>query len=107
MPAGADVRPHKWSNVIDLFDDGGYSAIWGNYDSAMEKSLGVRWNGNDRDEPYGYPSQGGYSVWYVEPRFLTRPLLQALLNEIPRLRSSRRREQYHTNIAIALSELEG
>ena len=32
MPAGNTVRPGKWSNVIDFYDDGDYSAIWGSYD---------------------------------------------------------------------------
>jgi hypothetical protein len=32
MPAGNTVRPGKWSDVIDLYDNGDYSAIWGSYD---------------------------------------------------------------------------
>ncbi|HOF62574.1 MAG TPA: hypothetical protein PLM82_13440 [Candidatus Latescibacteria bacterium] len=44
MPAGKDVRPEKWSNVLDLYDDGEYSAIWGNYDENPKRCLGVRWN---------------------------------------------------------------
>ena len=28
MPGGSEVRPQKWANVIDLCDDGSYSAIW-------------------------------------------------------------------------------
>ena len=29
---GEKVRPQRWSRVIDLFDDGEYSAIWGSFD---------------------------------------------------------------------------
>ena len=57
MPSGAIVRPRKWGNVIDLYDDGEYSAIWGNYDGSNNRCLGVRWNGAEGE--YGYPNQGG------------------------------------------------
>lgn len=104
MPLGADVRPQRWSNVIDLYDDGTYSAIWGSYDGSSERCLGVRWNGNDTDEPYGYPNQGGNPLWYVEPDFLPRPILFALLCELARNGSLQRREEYQRNILAALSE---
>lgn len=105
MPRGADVRPQKWSRVIDLYDDGEYSAIWGSYDGDSQRCLGVRWNGNNTDEPYGYPSQGGNPLWYVEPSFLARPILCALLSEICSNSSLQRRDEYQRNILTALSEL--
>jgi len=105
MPRGADVRPQRWSRVIDLYDDGVYSAIWGSYDGDSQRFLGVRWNGNDTDEPYGYPNQGGYPLWYLESEFLTRPILCALLGELARNGSLQRREEYRRNVLIALSEL--
>src|ERR1039458_487398 len=37
MPAGHTVRPAKWRNVIDLYDDGEYSAIWGIYENASSR----------------------------------------------------------------------
>lgn len=52
---GNQVRPEKWTNVIDLYDNGWYSYIWGNYDGGSDKSLGVRWNGGKN---VGYPNQG-------------------------------------------------
>jgi hypothetical protein len=61
MISGKDVRPQKWSNVIDLFDDGYYSAIWGNYNGNIKPCLGVRWNG-DEDGSMGYPNQGANPV---------------------------------------------
>ena len=58
MPVGKTVRPQKWSNVIDIYDDGDYSAIWGTYDNASTRCLGIRWNGSGTD--VGYPNQGAY-----------------------------------------------
>lgn len=104
MRPGETVRPQKWSNVIDLFDNGWYSAIWGTYDGSEERRLGVRWNGNDTDEPYGYPSQGGNPLWYVEPDFLQRSILLALQGELVRNRPLHRRNEYQRNIRTALAE---
>jgi len=75
MPAGNLVRPQKWSNVIDLYDDGTNSAIWGTYDGDSARCLGVRWND-------GYPSQGGNPLWYVEPEFATKNILLELLSRV-------------------------
>lgn len=56
MPTVNQVRPKIWNNVIDLYDDGDYSAIWGNRERDDQRSLGVHWNGS---ETYpGYPNQG-------------------------------------------------
>jgi len=104
MPRGAEVRPQKCSRVQDLYDDRVYSAIWVSYDGDSQRCLGVRWNGNDTDEPYGYPNQGGNPLWYVEPDILTRPVLCALLSEVARNASSQRRAEYRMNLLTALSE---
>lgn len=106
MPQGADVRPKRWSRVIDLYDDGEYSAIWGSLDEDDQRILGVRWNGITDDEPYGYPSLGGNPVWYVERHFLIRPILRTLLEELARNRSQPRADEYINNLLIALSESE-
>ena len=79
MPAGITVRPHKWSNVIDLYDDGDSSAIWGSYESAKDRRLGVRWNGGSST---GYPNQGDNPLWYVEPEFVTKNILLELLDRV-------------------------
>jgi hypothetical protein len=52
---GSDVRPVKWEDVIDLYDDGEYSAIWGRYGGTL--CLGVRWNGTEGK--CGFPNQEG------------------------------------------------
>lgn len=75
MPQGHLVRPQKWNNVIDLYDDGDNSAIWGNYDGNPVRRLGVRWND-------GYPSQGRNPLWYVEPDFVTESILLELLGQV-------------------------
>lgn len=101
MPRGAEVRPAKWSSVINLYDDGSYSAIWGCYDGAPARRLGVRWNGKGSN--VGYPSQGGNSLWYAEPGFLVLPVLVKLLERT--LSSDQaQKAKYVENINIAISE---
>lgn len=102
MPAGTNVRPQKWHNVIDLYDDGDYSAIWGNYDGDPKRCLGVRWNGNAGP---GFPSQGGNPLWHVEPGFAQKEILLALLAKLMTGSSSPRVTQLSSNILVALSEL--
>ena len=80
MYPGSEVRPKRWSNVIDLYDDGEYSVIWGSYDESETKSLGVRWNGSDNNR--GYPSQGKYPLWYVEPDFLVKAIILDLIKKL-------------------------
>jgi hypothetical protein len=75
MPAGSLVRPQKWSRVIDLYDDGTNSAIWGSYEGDANRCLGVRYNDD-------YPNQGGNSLWYVEPDFVTKNILLELLSRV-------------------------
>ena len=103
MIRGKNARPHKWSNVIDLFDNDEYSAIWGSYEGNT-RCLGVRWNGHDTDELYGYPHQGKYPLWYVEPDFLQRSILLALQRELVANRSLSRRDEYQRNISTALAK---
>ena len=81
MPAGNTVRPAKWDNVIDLFDDSDYSAIWGNYEGSPDRCLGMRWNGG---QSHGYPNQGNNPLWYVEPGFVTKNILLELLSRVNR-----------------------
>lgn len=102
MPAGRDVRPAKWTQCMDLFDDGRYSAVWGRYDGNDHKCLGVRWNGSDGES--GYPNQGNNPLWYVEPSFLTELILQTLLAIVQEGQGSRRRDEYVRNLKAALKE---
>ncbi|OAV64840.1 hypothetical protein Barb4_03820 [Bacteroidales bacterium Barb4] len=98
MPAGNSVRPIKWGNVIDIYDNGLYSAIWGNYDNSPNRCLGVRWNGAPGG--LGYPNGCGYPTWYVEPEFLTKLILLQLLDEINKDNSLGNMR----NILVALQE---
>jgi hypothetical protein len=95
MPAGSLVRPQKWSRVIDLYDDGTNSAIWGSFEWAEDRCLGVRYNED-------YPNQGGNSLWYVEPRFVTKNILLELLSRV-NLNAS---YGHANNILLALREHE-
>ena len=80
MPAGSSVRPGKWTHVIDLYDDGSYSAIWGIYDGNNKKRLGTRWNGGSTGN--GYPNLAGHPLWFVEPEFLSKNILLSLLYKV-------------------------
>jgi hypothetical protein len=76
MPAGRNVNPKKWKNLLLLYDDREYSAVWGYYDNSPRRRLGVRWN--DNPAPLGYPKQSKYPLWYVEPDWLARTILLEL-----------------------------
>ena len=105
MPSVNSVRPAIWDkeSVIDLFDNGTYSAIWGSREKGP-RSLGVRWNG---DESYvGYPNQGRNPVWYSEPTFLEHAILSALLENANHGLKHARKDEFINNIRIALSECE-
>ena len=97
---GHDVRPAKWSNVIDLYDDNEYSAIWGCYENNPQRVLGVRWNGDDGNR--GFPLSSGHPVWHVEPDFLARGILDELLNQTLSVAGS---GGCKDNILMAMSEL--
>ncbi|MDR0472432.1 MAG: hypothetical protein LBH43_02005 [Treponema sp.] len=76
MPAGKEVRPLRWSNVIDLYDDGEFSAIWGEYqdeDGKKQPRLGIRWN--KIGSVVGYPNLGDNPVWFVIPHKFTAMFL--------------------------------
>ena len=100
MINGHDVRPAKWSDVIDLYDDGEYSAIWGRYENDAQRELGVRWNGYDDSK--GFPLSSGHPVGHVEPYYLARGILPVLLE---RTLSVPQSGGCKDNILIAMSEL--
>lgn len=104
MPSVNEVRPAIWdkATVIDLFDDGTYSAIWGSREQSPDRSLGVRWNG---DEAYvGYPNQGRSPVWYSEPEFLQRAILLAILEKLTGMPENPRKSEFIENTLKALNE---
>jgi hypothetical protein len=100
MQSGNSVRPQKWKNVLDLYDNGSYSAVWGNYDGSEERVLGVRWNGSSN---LGYPNMAGNPVWYVEPKFLRKSLLLNLLEEAT-VSNLQDKDKYIKNILVSIRE---
>lgn len=106
MPRGSCVRPNNWEadSVLDLYDDGDYSAIWGRLAGEAQHSLGVRWNGSD-DNP-GYPNYGKNPVWYTEPDFLVPAVLSSFLDQVKKAPEEKlpRRREYIDNILTALRE---
>ena len=93
------VRPQKWfwhANypIRILYDDGEYSVIWGKYENT--KALGVRWNGGT---DVGFPNQGGYPTWYIEPDFIAIGIIKNLLID------NDNDTEYLDNINFAMREL--
>ena len=82
MPLGKDAQSGKWTRVIDLYDDGEYSAIWGKFISPFTRCLGVRWNKDFGAA--GYPSHGPHKAWYAEPPWLARMILLDLAVKVNR-----------------------
>ncbi len=103
MPSVDNVRPKIWDedSIIDLYDDGDYSAIWGIREEASMRSLGVRWNGEG--EYPGYPNQGKNPVWYSEPKFLEFSILHSLLQKV-KSSTMERKTEFLNNILIAMKE---
>lgn len=98
-----DVKPQKWIQdktypIRVLFDDGDYSIIWGKFENNI--AMGVRWNGGT---DVGYPGQGLYPTWYVEPDFIAIGIIQRILTLAIDKPSC---NHYHLdNIKFALQEL--
>jgi len=101
MPSVEDVRPKIWNTIIDLYDDGEYSAIWGIRDDSPKRSLGVRWNGGGTYQ--GYPNQGRNPVWYSEPKFLEASILYSLFEKVKKSTFDRK-DEFSKNILIAMEE---
>ena len=79
MIAGNSVRPKKWSEVLDLFDDGVNSYIVGYYKDLDKDCIGVRWNGDlNNPKEIGYPRHADYPTWFVLPEYLNNQTLQTL-----------------------------
>jgi len=102
MPNVSEVRPKIWEDVLDLYDDGSFSAIWGNREKSNYRELGVRWNG--KDGYVGYPNQGRNPVWFSQPEFLERPILLSLLDKVNSEQSFTRKTEFTNNILTALRE---
>lgn len=96
-----EVKPQKWLwdenyPIRILYDDGEYSVIWGKYENV--RALGVRWNG---EADVGYPGQGGYPTWYVEPDFIAISILQRILT----IAIDNNDQKHLDNIHFAIREL--
>jgi hypothetical protein len=100
MPAEDKIKPGKWRNIKVLFDNGWYSVIWGDYKDLPYRCVGVRWNG--KANKLGYPNQAGYSLWYVEPEFLTKTILIELKKQVEQNGAWGKLD----NIILALEECE-
>ena len=108
MPNATDVAPQRWTNIKVLFDNGYYSAIYGDFrdkNDPPKRRLGVRWNGSPGTA--GYPSLAGNPLWYCEPDFLEQPILTELLNRVLADPANPHSDDYEANIRAALAEIAG
>lgn len=76
---GSLVRPKKWTDVIDLYDDGINSLIYGSYEPLKSCHVGIRWNGKS-DKDIGCPRQGKYPTWFVLPNWMAKLILSSIKN---------------------------
>lgn len=102
MPSVSEVRPKIWDNVLDLYDDGTFSAIWGSREESESRELGVRWNGENGY--VGYPNQGANPVWFSQPSFLEKAILLSLIDKLSANPALLRKDEFVINILIALQE---
>lgn len=90
-----------------LYDDGKYSAIWGEFeenDEQVRYRLGTRWNGNPNDAgDVGYPSHSTHPLWYVQPEILVQAILKELQARVSALPPSAKRARQLNAIAAALA----
>lgn len=105
MPAGREVRPHAWTDVIDLFDNDVYSAIWGRYRENPHRDLGVRWNRSSEHGEPGFPNSFGKPTWHVEPNYFGVALIAAMRQEVLHDGYPGDRVEHLRNLDIALKEL--
>jgi hypothetical protein len=103
MPSAREVTPGAWSDVLVVYDDGKYSAIWARYKQNAWRSLGVGWNG--KDDEVGFPNTRGYPQWYVEPDFLVPSVLRALREKLLATQHLPNREHVLKSIEYALAEV--
>jgi hypothetical protein len=102
MPTASEVTPQDWSEIMVVYDDGNYSAIWGRFRNRDYKEVGVRWNGGPGE--YGYPSQGRNPTWYVEPPYMSEAVLLGLLEKLLISNTGPNHDQHVGNILVAIRE---
>ncbi len=102
MPNAVEVVPGAWSEIIVLYDNGWYSAIWGRFRGQNHKDLGVRWNGGEGE--VGYPNARRYPQWYVEPHILHEAVLLSFQKNLMAEEENHTNRLYLNNIEMALRE---
>ena len=102
MPNASEVVPGAWSEIVVLYDNGWYSAVWGRFRGQNHKDLGVRWNGGPGET--GYPNSRQYPQWYVEPHILHEAVLLGFQKNLMAAEENYTNRLYLHNIQKALSE---
>jgi len=81
MNSGIINKQRYWSNVVELYNDGDFSVIWGNFTDDPKPCLGIRWNG-ENENSVGFPRNGGEKLWFVLPNSLAGMVLLALYEKV-------------------------
>jgi len=63
------------SNVQVIYDGGPDDCAVARLDWDGEPGVGIRWNGNAKDQPLGTPQSRGYPFWFRIPVEFTRVVL--------------------------------
>lgn len=91
-------KPNKWTEAIELFDDGQNICIWGYQRDSKHRVLASRW-----------VSGGKVDDWYIEPDYVVADYLVSLENRLNRmlqtsLISKEAYSEFIANITIARDE---
>ena len=76
MPKPQNVNPSNFEVKEIVYNLNSFSVAWGIWKEDGTYCLAMRWDGTGNDK--GYPKTFGYPVWFMLPKELSLPLLQAL-----------------------------
>ena len=64
------------SNVHVIYDGGASDCAVAQLDWDGETGVGIRWNGNNMDQPLGSPQSRGHPFWFLVPDAFADAVLQ-------------------------------
>ncbi len=102
MPKAEEVTHKDWTEIIILYDDGQFSAIWGAF-RGVERRLGMRWNQTSTSQ-IGFPNTRGLPIWFTQVPFLEESTLHGLLRQLLALENTSKVNGFIENVIAALRE---
>lgn len=79
-----DVNQGKFKVTKEevVYSDEWYALAVSRYGENEHYSLGMRWQFDNQEKPYGFPNMFGRPVWMIIPDDLAVPILAHILNTI-------------------------